>query len=223
MAADYAMIVDFETDSTDPLTTQPVQIAAIPICRTNLKIELDKAFVSDIKPDDFEKINKDTLAWHAKIQKKTEEEVLERWKAAPSLKVVWNSFQQYVNQFNNGKNKWTAPVAVAHNGNNFDFLIIDRVHKLYGSKTMFNARDRIDTMQLCWLWFESLLEPKSYSLDNLRSFLGMNNESISNAHDALQDVKDLAEIFVRFTNLHRRVAKNTKFKNSFSQQTSLAV
>ena len=61
------------------------------------------------------------------------------------------------------------------------------------------------------MWFESLEEPKSYSLDNLRIFFGMSTEG---GHDAMKDVDDTTELILRFMKLTRRYAKQVKFKGA---------
>ena len=53
---------------------------------------------------------------------------------------------------------------------------------------------------------------KSYSMDSLRDYFGISKDG---AHDAIKDVKDTAEIMIRFMKLHRNLASKIKFKNSF--------
>ena len=67
---------------------------------------------------------------------------------------------------------------------------------------------------LCFNWFENLEEPKSYSWDILRPYLGLDEEG---AHDALKDVQDTARIIIRFMKLHRQIADCVKFKGSFKE------
>ena len=47
----------------------------------------------------------------------------------------------------------------------------------------------------------------------MRDYLGM---STANAHDALKDVNDTANLLCRFLRLYRRTAKNVRFRDSFS-------
>jgi DNA polymerase III epsilon subunit-like protein len=49
-------------------------------------------------------------------------------------------------------------------------------------------------------------------MDNLREYFGIDKDG---AHDAIKDVKDTADIMIRFMKLHRNVASKVKFKNSF--------
>ena len=55
-------------------------------------------------------------------------------------------------------------------------------------------------------------ELKNYTLDNLREYLGISKEG---AHDALKDVKDTAQIMIRFLRLHRNLSSKIKFKEYF--------
>ena len=65
---------------------------------------------------------------------------------------------------------------------------------------------------MIFYWFENDDSLKSYSMDNLRDYLGISKEG---AHDALKDVRDTAEVLIRFMRLHRNIASKVKFKGSF--------
>ena len=52
---------------------------------------------------------------------------LEDLENAPSLENVWNQFQQYVNKYNAGKSKWTAPIKAGMNIDKYDNIIVDRI------------------------------------------------------------------------------------------------
>ena len=56
-------------------------------------------------------------------------------------------------------------------------------------------------------------EIKSISMDNMREYMGLSDE---NAHDALQDVKDTANIMIRFMKFYRGLASRTKFEKAFA-------
>ena len=47
----------------------------------------------------------------------------------------------------------------------------------------------------------------------MRDYFGMSKD---NAHDALGDVLDCAEILIRFLRLHRNMASKIKFRDSFA-------
>ena len=83
-----------------------------------------------------------------------------------------------------------------------------------GRNGIFFPRDVIDIINLMFYWFEQNGELKSYSLDSVRDYFGISKEG---AHDAIKDIKDSAEIMIRFMKLHRRLANNIKFKDSFRQ------
>ena len=67
-------------------------------------------------------------------------------------------------------------------------------------------------MNVVFYWFEGNNELKNYTLDNLRDYMGLSKEG---AHDALKDVKDTAQIMIRFMKLHRNLSDKIKFKGSF--------
>ena len=100
----------------------------------------------------------------------------------------------------------------------FDLKIIDRLSQKYGdtnkegNNNIFFQRDVLDIMNLVFYWFEQNSDLKSYSMDNLRDYLGISKDG---AHDALKDVKDSAEILIRFLKLYRNMANKVKFKDSF--------
>ena len=50
-------------------------------------------------------------------------------------------------------------------------------------------------------------------MDYLRDYFGMDKE---NAHDALQDVKDTANLLIKFMRLQRSLLKKVKFEKSFA-------
>ena len=97
--------------------------------------------------------------------------------------------------------------------------IVDRLAEKYGGydkkekgNSIFHARDRIDIMNIVYLWFRYIPEIKSISLDNMRNYLGIDS---TNAHDAIKDVSDCAEILIRFLKLHKNLSSKIQFKNSF--------
>jgi len=114
---------------------------------------------------------------------------------------------------------FSAPIAAGYNILKFDMQIINRMALKYKNvgkdqtNNIFNPRDKIDLMHVMFLWFENNTDIKSLSLDNMREYFGMSKD---NAHDALGDVMDCAEILIRFMRLHRNQAKKIKFRNSFA-------
>jgi len=223
-------VVDLETDSVDPYSCNPTQLACLMIHPRKLEIIPGSEFNSLIRPldidhDDYMDKHKSTIEFHAKNQKATAEQVVSTWKDAPSQKTVWDKFVAYLYKYHttqSRKSVYTAPIICGYNILNFDCIILDRMCKTYnnidkkGKSTIFYYRDKIDVMNYCNLFFENLSEPTSYSLDTLREFFGMIKEG---SHDALKDVKDTSEIFIKFQKLCRKIAEKTKFKGAFLENT----
>lgn len=204
-------VFDFETDSVDPYTTNPVELAALMIDPRKLEIVPDSLFVSDMRPIDidvpgyYEK-HKDTIGFHARKKNKSHEEILERWKKAPMQEQVWRNFSTYVGKYNSNqdrKTKYSAPIAAGFNINKFDLIICDKLNKRYDIKTLWHMRDVIDALPLCFMWFENSIEPKAYNFDAVREFLGMSGEG---AHSADVDVKDTAVLIMKMLKLMRSTA-----------------
>lgn len=210
------VIYDFETvhnGNINPYTDQPIQLAAIAINSKTLEIKAGSEFNSWARPESFAEINDESISWHCKQRKWTKEQFMEKLTTAPPLSTVVNNFVQYLGQFNYKKSKFTAPVKGGSNIRKYDDIIWDRLRQQFkiGDDEGFHPRDSIDLLDVCFLWFENLSEPSKYSLDYLRPYFGL---TIEDSHDALKDCKDVGEILVRFLKLHRRVALNTKFKDS---------
>ncbi len=222
------VVFDFESDSTNPHTCNPVQLSAIIINPRTLDIIPNSEFNSFMRPinidnEDYVDKNKSTIDWHAKVRNCKSDDIINLWKNAPLQKDVFEDFKEYLLRYHTRttrKNKFSAPIAAGHNIIKFDIPIMERLSKTYnaidkeGTSILFNPRDRIDTMFLLFIYFENFDEPKSYSMDVLRDYLGMDKEG---GHDALKDVQDTSELIIRFMRLTRGTADRTKFKGSFSK------
>lgn len=220
-------VFDFETDGKDPTECSPVQLASVIIDPDKLEIIPNSEFNINFKPElldknEDHKYDIDLLEFHAKAQKCSATEILGRWKTFPAQKQSWNQFVEYLDKYHartSKKSIFSAPIAAGYNILRFDLPIIDRLASKYKnvgkdkSNNLFHPRDKIDLMHLMFLWFENNNDIKSFSLDNMREYFGM---SKINAHDALKDVTDCAEILIRFLRLHRNQAQKIKFKNSFA-------
>src|SRR5690606_365465 len=106
-------------------------------------------------------ISQDNIEWHAKNRKCSPEEIIQSWEEAPEANVVWANFLSYLRKFNPQNKKFAAPISAGHNIIRFDSIILERMRKEYSPKqtVIFHPRDFIDTMNLCYLWFESLSQP----------------------------------------------------------------
>lgn len=219
------VVFDFETTGTNPYECDPVQVAATVIDPRTLTFMDDSEFNIMMRPpalddtDIKEYMESDdelleTIRWHANNQGKTPEEVVQLWKDAPSQIEAWKQFLTYIDKYNWKGKPWFSPIPGGMNIRDFDLHIYDRLNVKYGiDKGPFWPRDRVDLLDFCFYWFEDLNEPPSnYKMDTLREWFGLPS---TNAHDALQDVKDCGRMIVKFMRLHRAVAKKVKFQEGF--------
>ena len=221
-------VFDLETDGADPRTCSPVQIAAIMVDPVKLDIIPNSEFNINLKPEaiqndiNYDYSDSDVLDFHAKVRSCSKEEILKSWHKNPSQDSGWKMFVSYLDMYHSRssrKSMFSAPIAAGHNIGRFDLLITNRLSTKYknvdkeGKSSIFYPRDTLDLMNVLFLWFENSSDLKNYTLDNLRDYLGISKEG---AHDALKDVKDSAEILIRFLKLHRKLSSKIKFKDSFS-------
>tara|TARA_A100001201_G_C4059207_1_gene192172 strand:- start:253 stop:930 length:678 start_codon:yes stop_codon:yes gene_type:complete len=215
---DY-IVFDFETGSRNPRKTQPTQLAALALDGRNFKLK--GSFNSEIRPvlDDEKAIEMgfDPLEDEAlRITGKTREALAK----APMPKTVWKKFCNFVDQYNWKNTQFFAPIPAGFNIIGFDMIIVDRLCKAYGpydkdrgQQKLFNKIYKVDMMDNMFMWTEGDPSVKSISMDSLRDRMGLSKE---NAHDALQDVKDTANIMIKFMKTHRAVYRNLKIDKAFA-------
>jgi len=220
-------IFDLETDGCDPRICSPVQIAAVMIDPIKLELIPNSEFNINIKPEVMENnddyvYTTDILDFHARVRGCSKDSIFTQWKQYPKQEQSWKMFTTYLDQYHtrsSKKSQFTAPIAAGYNINRFDLPIIDRLSNRFGNinkegKTnLFYPRDIVDIMNLVFYWFENNNDLKNFTLDSLREYFGISKEG---AHDALKDVKDCAEILVRFMKLHRTLGSKIKFRGSFA-------
>ena len=215
---DY-IVFDFETGSRNPQKTQPTQIAALALDGRNFKLK--GTFNSEIRPilDDekamemgFDPLEDEAL----RITGKNREDLAK----APMPKTVWKKFVNFVNQYNWKGTQFFAPIPAGFNIIGFDMIIVNRMCKAYGpydkdrqQQKLFNKIYKVDMMDNMFMWTEGDPAIKSISMDSLRDSMGLSKE---NAHDALQDVKDTANIMIKFMKTHRSVYRNLKIDKAFA-------
>ena len=219
MASRDFIVFDFETGSRNPHKTQPTQLAALALDGRNFKLK--GSFNSEIRPILSDKLaiekGLDPIEDEAlRITGKTRDEL----KKAPTLRSVWKKFHQFVDKYNWKGTQWFAPIPVGFNILGFDMIIINRLCKEYGpyneersQQKLFHAIWKIDVMDNVFAWTEGDPSVKSISMDSLRERMGL---STDNAHDALQDVKDTANIMIKFMKTHRAVYQNLKIDKAFA-------
>jgi DNA polymerase III epsilon subunit-like protein len=220
-------VFDFETDGCDPTVCSPVQIAAVMIDPIHLEIIDGSEFNINFKPEVLEnndsyKYETDILDFHSKVKGCSQDEILKSWYQYPKQDHAWKLFVNYLDKYHtrsSKKSQFSAPIAAGYNIYRFDLPIVDRLSKKYGNVNkenrtdIFFPRDVVDAMNLVFYWFEHNNDLKSYTLDTLRDYFGIDKDG---AHDAIKDVKDTAEIIIRFMKLHRNLGQKIKFKNAFA-------
>ena len=215
---DY-IVFDFETGSRNPNKTQPTQIAAVALDGRSLTVK--GTFNSEIKPilDDDKAIaaGLDPIEDGAlKVTNKTRGNLAK----APALKSVWKKFCSFVDQYNWKKDPFFNPIPVGYNIIGFDLPIINRLCKEFGpwdstreQQKIFSKVYKVDLMDNVFMWTEGDPSVRSISMDSLRERMGLSSD---NAHDALQDVKDTANIFIKLLKTHRAVYQNIEFEKAFA-------
>ena len=213
------IVFDFETGGRNPMRCQPTQIAAIALDGRNFRlkgefnsmmrpiIDADKALAAGVDPLE-EGALKVTGQTRAKLAK------------APLPKGVWKKFCAFVNKYNWKGTPYFAPIPAGFNILGYDMHIVNRLCKEFGpwddkrqQQKLFHQIYKIDVMDDVWLWTEGDPNVKSISMDSLRERMGLSSE---NAHDALQDVKDTANIFIKLQKSRRAVYRNMKFEKAFA-------
>jgi DNA polymerase III epsilon subunit-like protein len=219
MASKDIIVFDFETGGRNRHKCQPTQIAAIALDGRNFKLK--GQFNSLMRPiiDDEKAIaaGLDPLEEEAlKITRKTREELAK----APLPKAVWTKFTQFVNKYNWKGTSFFAPIPAGFNIIGYDMYIVDRLCKEFGPwddkkqcQSLFHQIYKIDMMDNMFMWTEGDPEVKSISMDSIRERMGLSKD---NAHDALQDVKDTANIMIKFMKTHRAVYRNLKIEKAFA-------
>jgi len=205
-------VFDFETGGIDPKVCEPLQLAAVVIDSRSLEIKPGSEFQTYIKPASWDNVSQEALNINKIDRKEVDEKGL-------NLKTAWEAFTSYVNKYNKKKSFWGAPIAAGHNIVAYDMIIVNRLCELYGpldnkskSPILFHGRDKLDLMNLSFLWFENNRELENYKLDTLRKYFGLSREG---AHNAIKDVADTALILSRFLKFHRAIASKTTFKDAF--------
>ena len=213
------IVFDFETGSTNPHKTQPTQIAALAL--HGRKLTPKGYFNSEIRPllddDKALELGLDPLQDEAlEITTKNRKDLAK----APEPKQVWEKFTSFVNKHNYKKTQWYAPIPAGYNIIGFDMVIVNRMCKEYGPvdkktglQALFSKIYKIDVMDNIFMWTENNPDIKSISMDSMREVMELSGD---NAHDALQDVKDTANILIKLMKTYRAVSTKIKLEKAFS-------
>lgn len=214
------IVFDFETLNTneegvDPQTCYPIQLAAIPVCDKTFTIG-EKHFNVVIKPEcleleDFEKQYSKSLDFHGENTGLSNSQMIEKWNKGIKEKEALEEFIKYVN-FNKIP-KQGKPTTGGHNIIQYDIPILKRLCQKYDisdRKYPFSNAEKWDTQYIAQYVLKYATKPprdpknrrKSLKFDALRAHFGM---STDDAHDALIDVKQCAELLMRFLRLQKKL------------------
>lgn len=215
-------VYDYETDGINPDECNPVQLAAVILDPRTLEVVPGAEFNSMMRPpsfddpDYFEK-HKATIEWHATKRQCSVADILAKWDAAPSQKSAWEQYTGFMSRYNKNPAKpseFGAPIAAGFNIIGFDNIICNRLKVSYKTKFLYNKVYKMDLMDMLYGWFENSPEVEKIGLDYLREYFGM---PLDGGHEALQDVKDTAEILVRLLRLQRNVVQRVQWKGAFKK------
>lgn len=225
----FICVYDFETDSADPYTCEPVQLAACIINPITLDIVENSEFMVNMRPSDIDdesyfSEHENTIKWHAGNYGVSPREIYERWLSFPAQQQGWEHFVQYLLKYNKNQSrrtKFSAPIRAGANIRRFDNIIVDRLAKKYGQtdkngeQKLFYPRDVIDITEMSFYWFENAQRPGSYNMDTLREFFGI---PTAGSHDALKDIRDEAWMIQKFMRLFRSVAPRVQFEGAYNRE-----
>ena len=203
------IVMDFETDGLDPLSCNPTQLAAIVVDLKRLEIVPDSEFNVVIRPDEIDSPtyhadHKKTIEFHSKIMGIPEIEVIERWRAGTPEKDAFTYYDNFLMRHS----PTIDPVVGGQNVRDFDLPIYKRCIEKYKIPYRFYKREKMELLDFFSHWFLFAKKPPvNYKLDTIRKKFGM---SLEGAHDALVDVRDTAEILLRFLKLHQTIIPKVK-------------
>lgn len=222
MNNNHICVFDFETGGKNPETCQLTQLSAVILNPRSLKPEPGGIFDSEIQPifDDDKAIalGLDPVEQEAlNVTRKTKEQLLQ----APTEKIVWDKFIQFIKRFNIKNSTYTAPIPAGYNIINFDMKIINRLCKAYGptyrnSQGIFNGLYAYDLMHQFMFMTENDSNTKSRKLVDMMDFMGMPAELKNNAHDGLHDVKCTANILIKLLHFQRAIGLKNDYSKSFA-------
>lgn len=215
-------VFDVETDSKIKEFCGITQIACLMIHPYKLEVIPGSEFYSKVRPADFDNEDyltthgrKDTIDFHCKNRKISQEELLAEWDKSPQTDVVLKEFSSHINKYNRGTSNFTAPYPAGINIVNFDIPIMNRLCEKYKIKDMFGW-ETIDLRHLNFFWLIwKEKEIRSRSMDSLRDYMGMPK---TDAHNALVDVRQEAQMIIKYLKLHKELSPRIQFKDCFKEE-----
>ena len=204
----HIVVIDFETSSANPTTTQILQIGAVVLDRNSLKIKDE--FETLVKPDDPTTVEDGAL--------KVNHLTLEQLDSAPEAKVIFPAFAAWIQKHNIRKDHGTfgSPIMAGWGIDGFDLPILTRYCQQYGfwdkkwsNQTLVNPIFTFDAMKHFWFWTRTNHEVTNIKLGTVLEYMGVPQEEIaSGAHSALWDVKWSAKIIVKLLQVGSYLTEN---------------
>ena len=215
-------VFDFETGGIDPNECEITQIGACIVDRWNLKV-IDE-FESMAKPENISAVEQGAL--------EVTGFTIEQLEKAPDVRLVWGKFVDWVNKHNKSKGNigsFMAPIPAGYNILGYDMIILNRYCKKYGPwdenrkrQKLLNPIYKIDLMDHMWFWTENNPDVKSLKLTSVCEWLGFSKSDIENAHDAMQDVRNTANIVIRLMNMQRNLTGSDGTEARLNMKDSFA-
>jgi DNA polymerase III alpha subunit (gram-positive type) len=209
MNNNYLCVYDFETSSPKPLSTQILQIGAAIIHPKSFDIVAE--FNAVAKYENWDQVESKAL----EVNHLTKEQL----DKAPDIKIVFADFVSFVQKYNIGNNSWGYPIPCGQNIGNFDSIILDRYcqrFKVWNNKEernkLFHPFLSIDTACLFFGWFENEKEPRTLGQVAVAKHLGITEEQLNKAHNAIEDVRINAQILIRFLKFQRNIMNSYRDK-----------
>jgi DNA polymerase III epsilon subunit-like protein len=204
------IVIDYETGGNAPESDkcELLQIAAQVIEPINFNIKKNACFDIYIKPRTWDNVRQDALN-----KNKITKELID--KKGVDLKIGWKAYVDFILRYNREKNVYTAPIPAGMNIIGYDLPITERLCKELGPyddqdgrQKLFSNRNRIELIDIAYLFFSKLKDVDNLKLDTIREYLGISKDG---AHNAVKDVADTAAIISRFLKFCQNVGLSTKF------------
>lgn len=195
-------VFDFETTASSPHIAQITQVAAVILNNKSLKIV--DTFEAKMKPEDMSSIEDGAL----QVTGLTREQIAD----FPETSVIFPAFASWL--LKHGKNNvYKAPIPMGYNILGYDMIILNRYCQKYKvgwddkrqSQKLLSQVYSFDLLHHMWFWMESNQDIEKLKLTTILEYMGAEAEKIAGAHDALQDVKNTAEIIIRLFNMQRHM------------------
>lgn len=175
------------------------------INRNNLQIIPNSEFNVKMKPENMDAVEDGAL----QVTGMTREQLM----GFSETSVVFPTFIKYLEKYNKKGNVYTAPIPMGYNILGYDMKILDRYCKKYkmgwdNSRQSQNVMSQVyafDLLHHMWYWTENNPDLPKIKLTMILDYMGASEEKIAGAHDALQDVKNTADIIIRLFNMQRHM------------------